>query len=227
MRSGLRPDRASALWTLHLGDAWGRTRAMELQGFTAHAEAALKDDELSSSEKKFLEDHFGPARDRMSGLAATVGTAGTVLVALVALMVGFAGGRSEASDKLLAASQAAALAQQGCSDKVTSTVCDQAKLMQANEKVESAKRRAADVDDFGKYQAAAGFLSLIGFLFGLGAQLTVPVPGPKTSGDGKVRNDAWRAAVNRLKQKRNLICVSLAFQLSGIICIGVLVVKIF
>jgi hypothetical protein len=99
---------------------------------------------------------------------------------LVALLVGFAKGASDQSVKLVDASKAATLLTQGCSDKETSTACNQAKLNQALDTVKLEQQRVGDLGTLNQLQAAAGGFVLLGFLLGIAGILPNPVPGPHT-----------------------------------------------
>ena len=198
-----------------------------MRGFTSHATAILKADSLTKKEHNFLTKDFDGARERMTNMASTVGTAGSFVLVLVALLVSLANGVNSESDKLLAASQTAALGVQGCSDRTSSTVCDRAKLNQALASVRRAQKRVSDTGRLNKAQALAGGFVVIGFLLGLGGVLINPVPGPdavETDGNGV---KAWRTANKRLKRKRNWIMASLVFQLCAIASIGYLGAQVF
>lgn len=199
-----------------------------MRGFMRHATAALKRDTLTDEEHTFLKEGFDPARERMTNLASTIGTAGSFVLVLVALLVGFANGVNEESEKLVAASQAATLAAQGCSaDDATSATCSQAKLEQALNNVQRAETRVSDLARLNKYQAAAGGFVMLGFLLGLAGLLTNPVVGPNAGEKNGTGVTAWKDAVDRLGTKRNWIIASLVAQLGAIIAITLLGAEVF
>jgi hypothetical protein len=197
-----------------------------MRGFTTFADEALESPPLSDKEEKFLTAEFDGARERMTNLASTVGTAGSFVLVLVALLVGFANGAKDQSDKLLTASQSASLLAKGCSDQTPTASCNSTKLDQALQGVQNAQQRVQDVANLNKWQAVAGGLVLMGFLLGLGGILTNPVPGPKVGKEGN-GVAAWNDAVDRLKLKRNWIIASLVFQIGAIIAIAVVGAEVF
>jgi hypothetical protein len=147
---------------------------------------------------------------------------------LVALLVGFAKGASDESVKLVDASKAAALLTQGCSDKETSTACNQAKLNQALDTVKLEQQRVGDLGTLNQLQAAAGGFVLLGFLLGIAGILTNPVPGPDTKHNepapagGPVpvgTKQAWKHAVGRLSPKKVWIILSLVAQAGAVVLI--------
>jgi hypothetical protein len=203
------------------------------RGYIEHAADALTAAERRASkrfddnEHKFLTDGFADARDRMTTLASTVGTAGSFVLVLVALLVGFATKTDEHSDKLLAASNTEARLAQGCSDKSSTASCNAAKLEQAHADVERAGARLAELARLNRAQAITGGLVVVGFLLGLAALLTNPVPGPDAAEQGEDGVKAWRKAVDRLKTKRRWIEASLVAQIGAILSIGYLGADVF
>lgn len=199
-----------------------------MRGFMHHAGAALQGNTLNAEQHEFLKEGFDGARERMTNLASTIGTAGSFVLVLVALLVGFANSVNEESDKLVAASQAATLAAQGCSDDAAaSATCSQAKLQQALDNVGRAEQRVSDLTGLNEYQAAAGGFVMLGFLLGLAGLLTNPVVGPHASRKDQAGVTAWKNAVDRLGAKRNWIITSLVAQLSAIMAITLLGLEVF
>jgi hypothetical protein len=207
---------------------------MPEQGFTKYAEAVITDakarspQEVTADEEKFLTEEFDPARERMTSLASTVGTAGSFLLVLVALLVSFASGFNEQSDELVAASEKARLLAEGCSEEAASETCDTRRLEQQLAAVEREQRQLKDLGDLNVAQTVAGGAVLLGFLLGLAAHLTNPIPGPKPAGQNTRSVDAWDTAVDRLKVKRNWIIGSFLVQvIIGVGAIGWLAWEVF
>lgn len=188
-------------------------------GFTAFADKALADGQLSPPERTFLKDEFGPARERMTGFATTSTTVGTLVLALVGLLVGFSKGTHEQASQLVTASQNYQLLQKNCSDSSTDAKCTAARLAQAKKNVDNAQVDVGELGRLNSKQVVAGALVLIGFLFGLAGILTSPVAGPDFENTGPAGVTAWKAAVKRLERKRNWIITALAFQGGAVVCI--------
>jgi hypothetical protein len=200
---------------------------MEMRGFTRYANAALEDNRLTVKEHDFLTKEFDGARERMTGLAGTVGTAGSVVVALVAVLVGFAAGANEQQDKLTDATNKQALLLQHCGGDTTTPACDATEREQARGEVDKANQRVNQLTDLNKTQAAAGILVTFGFMLALGGVLTNPVPGPESVGRGELSVQAWREAVERLNVKKRWIMGSIAAQSLAIVAIIIVAAKIF
>jgi hypothetical protein len=198
---------------------------VDMRGFTTYADQVVEGEgDVSAEAQMFLAKEFDGARERMTNLASTVGTAGSFVLVLVALLVGFANGASEESSELVKASREATLLAQGCSDETPSAACDAAKLEQALQTVEERENRVDDLQRLNAWQAVAGGFVLAGFVFGIAGVLTNPVPGPEAKkNDTKVGTKAaWKLAVDRLGRKKDWVILSLLAQLGAGISIGVI-----
>jgi hypothetical protein len=198
-----------------------------MRGFTTYADEALQDDQLTQNELTFLKTEFNSARDRMTGFATTATTVGSLVLVLVALLVGFAKGTQDQSDKVLTASQNYDLLVANCTDKATDPACTEAKRQQALQSVENARNHVSDLSKLNKAQAIAAGFVLLGFLLGLAGILTNPVPGPDTAATGTKRFEAWRTAVERLNRKRNWIICALVAEVGAVISILYVAVNVF
>jgi hypothetical protein len=213
-------------------------RHLPEQGFTKHANEALKEQDgsaktvLSAGGFDFLKSEFGLARDRMATLATTVGTTGSFLLVLVALLVTFATASEKESDELVAASEKATLLAQRCSEDAPTAECTDRKLQQAQDAVRREREQVGDLRDLNVAQALTGAAALVGFLLSLGAHLTNPVAGPRAmvtpdAGQTDKRVAAWIAAVDRLKWKRRWIVWSFTAQMVGAGAIVYLAYEVF
>ena len=203
----------------------------KFRGFVEEAASAIEEatntGSLSDDQHAFLKDGFGDARDRMTTLASTVGTAGSFVLVLVALLVGFATQTDDQSDKLIKAVSKEAQLLRGCSGKASRGICKEANIALARGEVERAQLRLNRLGRLNRAQALTGGLVVVGFLLGLAALLTNPVPGPRAAGKNTHSIDVWRRALERLKTKRRWIEASLVAQLCAIASIAYLGADVF
>jgi hypothetical protein len=191
------------------------------RGFTSRAATAFSNETLSPQEQEFLTREFDGARERMTNLASTVGTAGSFVLVLVALLISFANGVREASTKQTAAEQKEALL--GCLDKAA---CRDLRKSQASDNAQSAKTRVHRLQLLNANQAIIGACVMLGFVFGLFGVLTNPVRGPDADGGDKRAIAAWKTAVGRLNLKRNWIVAALLVQAVGVFFILILAIQV-
>jgi hypothetical protein len=158
----------------------------------------------------------------MATLASTIGTAGSFLLVLVALLVGFSTNNDDQSDKLVHATTNLQQQLLGCSDKSSSGSCSGANVADAKAEVARAQRRLNQLGNLNRFEAVTGGLVVLGFLLGLAALLTNPVPGPAAQGRDVASIAAWKRAHERLKVKRRWIEASLAAQVLAILSIAAL-----
>jgi hypothetical protein len=208
-------------------DLWAKTT----KGFTAYADAVLEDGSLRADEQQFLAREFDGARERMTNLASTVGTAGSFVLVLVALLVSFANGVRDESDKQTAAAQSEALLNAGCGEKSDTERCLPRRAAQAGANKDDAKKRVDHLNALNKTQAIIGVCVLLGFVLGLAGVVINPVRGPDAVADseGKAHEatvEGWKAAVGRLKRKRNCIGAALLVQGAGMVAIVVLAFQV-
>jgi hypothetical protein len=203
------------------------TSYADMRGFTAYADQAVEGQgDVTSLHQKFLAAEFNGARERMTNLASTVGTAGSFVLVLVALLVGFAKGATDEQSKLVDASKAATLVAEGCSD-TPSAACTDKKVQQAVDAVTRQEQRVGDLQRLNQLQAAAGGFVLLGFVLGLAGVLTNAVPGPDAhqNEDNVVGSKAaWKLAVDRLGRKKWWVIASLGAQTlatAAIVAVGV------
>src|SRR4051794_19828424 len=116
------------------------------RGFTSEADKVLEGNSLTKAELDFLQIEFPAARERMTGFATTATTVGSLVLVLVALLVGFAKGSQDQSDKVVQASQKYDLLLSNCTDTSTDETCNQAVRQQALQNVVDAQNRVGDLD---------------------------------------------------------------------------------
>ena len=208
-------------------DLWARTT----QGFTAYADAVLKDRALRADEQQFLAREFDGARERMTNLASTVGTAGSFILVLVALLVSFANGVRDEADKQTTAAQSERLLKAGCGEKSDTAKCLPLRAKLAGDNKAGAQKRVDHLNALNGTQAIIGLCVLLGFVLGLVGVVINPVRGPDAVAHEKGTADeatvtGWKMAVGRLKRKRNYIGLALAVQCVGMGFIVLLAVQV-
>jgi hypothetical protein len=202
----------------------------KFRGFVEEAAKALEEagtGTLTDEQHRFLTEGFNDARDRMTTLATHVGTAGSFILVLVALLVGFAAQTDAQSDKLIEATNKQTALFRGCTESATPQTCARAKIDEAEADVTRAQTRLNRLGDLNQAQAVTAGLVVLGFLLGLAALLTNPVPGPNAAKKDADGITAWRRALERLKTKRHWIIASLVAQLLAVASIGYLAADIF
>jgi hypothetical protein len=201
------------------------------RGFVEEAGKTLKDataaGKLSDDQLAFLKDGFDDARDRMTTLATSVGTAGSFVLVLVALLIGFSTKTDEQSDQLIKATNTLTQRLSGCTEKSTSDTCNDAQIEQARDEVSRAQVRLNRLGRLNRAQTITGALVVTGFLLGLAALLTNPVAGPSAAGTDTDSIAAWKRALDRLKTKRWWIIASLCAQLGAIASIVYVGLNVF
>jgi hypothetical protein len=183
--------------------------------------------DLTDAQLAFLTEGFGEARDRMTTLASTIGTAGSFILVLVALLVGFATKTDAQSDQLVKATTTQSQLIRGCTGDDKPETCNSADIEAARAEVERAQVRLNRLGRLNRAQAVTGALVVVGFLLGLAALLTNPVPGPAAAAKDTKSVAAWKRALQRLKTKRRWIQASRVAQLGAIASIAYLGSDVF